>query len=75
MNFSSKPRILDNFISVKDAAKYSGYSQQYLRRLLRRKKIIGSKVGQLWVIDIDTLEDYLELGVYSKDKRFGGKFE
>jgi excisionase family DNA binding protein len=69
MKIASKPQILENCISVKAAAEYSGYSQQYLRRLLRTKKLVGLKVGQLWLIDVDKFEDYIFLGRNSKDKR------
>ncbi len=75
MNFNSTPRILERCISVKDAAEYSGYSEQYLRRMLRNKKLIGLKIGQLWLIDVDKFEEYIFLGRNSKDKRFGNKSE
>ncbi len=48
---SSKPVILDNIISVIAAAECTGYSQQYLRRLLQRGKLNGLKLGQVWLID------------------------
>ncbi len=71
MNFSSKPRILENCISVKDAYEYCGYSQQYLRRLLRQQKIQGLKLGQLWLIELSALEKYLADAKKSIDRRFG----
>lgn len=70
MNLTLKLRILEKCISVKDAAKYSGYSQQYLRRLLRNKKLIGLKVGQLWLIEVESLERLLIIVINSKDQRF-----
>lgn len=73
MNIASKPRIIKNSMPVKDAAKYSGYSQQYLRRLLRTKKLIGFKVGQLWLIEIDAFALYLSEVENSQDFRFGPK--
>jgi len=56
---SSKPVILDNIISVIAAAECTGYSQQYLRRLLRRGKLNGLKLGQVWLID--TQQSWLNL--------------
>jgi hypothetical protein len=40
-------QVLNNYISVQVAAQYSGYSSQYLRRLLRNGKLGGIKIGQL----------------------------
>jgi excisionase family DNA binding protein len=68
MNFTSKSRKLDSWISVKDAAEFSGYSLQYLRRLLRNGKIEGFKIGQVWLIEIDTFEKYVKLGENSNEK-------
>ena len=69
----SKPFILDNVMSVKTAAEYSGYSSQYLRRLLRRGKLAGLKLGQVWVVDIDSFDMYLLDVEKSQDHRFGPK--
>ena len=70
---SSKPVILDNIILVKAAAEYSGYSSQYLRRLLRLGKLTGLKLGQVWLIDMNSFELYLsEVGNF-QDHRFGSK--
>ena len=70
---SSKPVILENSISVKAAAEYSGYSQQYLRRLLRLGKLVGIKLGQLWLIELDSFEEYLDEAGNSKDQRVDPK--
>ena len=69
----SKPFIFDNCISVKDAADSSGYSSQYLRRLLRLGKLAGMKLGQLWLIELESFESYLVQAGNSKDHRFGPK--
>jgi excisionase family DNA binding protein len=52
--------VLNNLFSVKAAGDLSGYSLQYLRRLLRNGKLIGLKVGQLWLIELAAFEAYLE---------------
>ena len=71
MNFTPYPRIIDKCISVKDAAEYSGYSEQYLRRLLRNNKLIGLKVGQHWLVRMESLESYMNKVYHSQDHRFG----
>ena len=68
-----KPFVLDSCISVKEAAEYSGYSSQYLRRLLRLGKLAGLKLGHLWLIEMDSFEAYLANAKCSNDHRFGPK--
>jgi len=72
-NPSVFPIVLNNHISVRAAALYSGYSLQYLRRLLRSSKLLGLKVGQLWLIDKNSFDAYLENAQVSHDRRFGPK--
>ncbi len=67
------PLVLNNHISVKAAAAFSGYSPQYLRRLLRLGKVAGLKLGQLWLIELESLETYLAQAGTSADHRFGPK--
>ena len=67
------PLVLNNLISIKVAAEYSGYSLQYIRRLLRTGKLSGLKVGQVWLIDKTAFEAYLEKVYQASDQRFGPK--
>lgn len=69
----SKPLILEICLLVKDTAKYSGYREQYLRRLLRQDKLNGFKVGQLWLLEVETFEWYISKAEKSQDHRFGPK--
>jgi hypothetical protein len=62
---------LRTYIPVKAACKLSGYNQQYLRRLLRQEKLGGIKVGQVWLIEILSLENHLSLGHQGQDRRYG----
>ena len=48
--------VLNNYVSVQVAGKYSGYSLQYLRRLLRNGKLGGIKIGQLWLTNQESAE-------------------
>ena len=70
-NQTDSPQVLNNCISVQVAAKYSGYSMQYLRRLLRNSKLVGIKIGQLWLIDKCALDTYIEQAQGATDQRFG----
>jgi excisionase family DNA binding protein len=73
LNQASSPQVLNNHISVQAAAGYSGYSLQYLRRLLRNGKLVGIKIGQLWLVDKGNLDIYLSNVQNATDQRFGPK--
>jgi excisionase family DNA binding protein len=65
------PFVVNNHISVQAAAEFSGYSLQYLRRLLRCGRLVGLKIGQVWLIDKSAFEAYLDKAVQATDRRFG----
>jgi hypothetical protein len=69
----SSPFVIANHISVQAAAEISGYSPQYLRRLLRCSKLEGLKIGQVWLIDNTSFDGYLALASDAFDLRFGPK--
>lgn len=71
MDSVSIPLIVKNHIPVRAAAEFSGYSLQYLRRLLRTGKLEGFKIGQVWLIDKTVFEAYLEKAIQATDRRFG----
>jgi hypothetical protein len=73
LNHQTPLFIVNNHIPVKAAADASGYNLQYLRRLLRTGKLTGLKIGQVWLIDLRSLETYLVMVSHSKDNRFGSK--
>lgn len=61
------------FLTVSFAVKITGYNGQYLRRLLRAGKLSGVRVGQVWLISFNSLEEYLN-SVHTKiDQRCGPK--
>jgi excisionase family DNA binding protein len=63
--------LLDKCITVKAAAEVTGYSAQYLRRLLRAGKLDGTKIGQVWLIRLASLETYARNGHLVGDRRHG----
>ena len=73
INQAVSPQVLNNHISVQVAASYSGYSLQYLRRLLRNDKLEGTKIGQLWLVDMGALDVYIKQVQDATDQRFGPK--
>ena len=62
------PIVVNNHISVKVASEFSGYSLQYIRRLLRSGKLVGLKIGQVWLIDKDVFTAYLERATKASDR-------
>jgi excisionase family DNA binding protein len=74
ISFPSSSGILtEKFITVQAAAEMTGYNPQYLRRILRTEKLESIKIGQVWLIKLDSLEQYLQQSNQTVDKRFGPK--
>ena len=63
--------LLDKFITVQAAAEVTGYCSQYLRRLLRNRKLEGVKVGQVWLIKTASLGAHLKRTEATGDQRYG----
>ena len=63
--------IVSRHLTVQAAAECSGYSIQYLRRLLRSESLIGTKIGQVWLIELDAFERYIDLAQRRNDRRCG----
>ena len=68
---STPPPIINNHVTVNIAAEATGYNIQYLRRLLRSGKLEGIKIGQIWLIEMDALETYLQYVETTNDRRCG----
>ena len=69
--FDSPGVVLEQHISVKAAAEFSGYSIQYLRRLLRHSQLEGIKIGQVWLIRLASLDAYMKRANCMADGRCG----
>lgn len=63
----------DEWITVQDAAKLSGYHAEYVRLLVREGKLNAHKFGPLWAISKYSLLAYLESARKSDDGRSGPK--
>ena len=46
------------FISLKEAARYCNYSQEYLSLLARRGKLTAVKINRNWMITKEAVEEY-----------------
>lgn len=63
--------VITRHLTVQAAASCSGYSIQYLRRLLRSVNLEGTKIGQVWLIDLAAFERYIDLAQQRNDRRCG----
>jgi len=64
-----------NYISLKEAAKYSGcYSQDYLSLRARQGKLKAVKIARNWVTKKEWIDEYLER-MENYKKREAGKKE
>jgi excisionase family DNA binding protein len=65
--------LLEKHISVQAASVVNGLNIQiqYLRRMLRSGTLEGVKIGQKWLIDMESLEAYLEYVERASDRRCG----
>ncbi|NOX18774.1 MAG: Fic family protein [Chlorobi bacterium] len=50
----------DAEISLKEAAKFFNYSQDYLRNLINNKKLKARKKGKLWFVKISEIDKYVK---------------
>lgn len=63
----------EEWLTVQEAAKLSGYHAEYLRLLIREGKIVARKFGPIWAIDKSSLLTYLKNAEKSLDRRHGPK--
>jgi len=52
--------ISNELISLREASKISGYHSDYLSFLIRSNKLKGNKVGHMWVVYKNDLENFLK---------------
>jgi hypothetical protein len=63
----------EDWITTQQAAELSGYHVNYLRWLIRDKRVQARKVSILWFVNRQSLLDYMANAKESDDKRRGPK--
>lgn len=63
----------DEWISVSEAVKISGYHPEYIRRLIRDREIEGEKFSIVWQVRRESLNNYIQSAKSQTDKRFTPK--
>ena len=69
----STTQVIDNHITVQKAAEITGYNIQYIRRLLRVRKLEAIKIGQILLVNLASLLAYFSYALSTNDLRFGPK--
>jgi excisionase family DNA binding protein len=65
---------LEDWLTVKEAAEYSGYHYEHIRRLIRAGEISARKWGNAWMVSRESLLQYL-VRVKSQGGKRGPKSE
>ena len=52
---------LGDYLSIKQAAELSGYSERHIRHLIHESKLDNVKVGSMWFITEASLLEYITL--------------
>jgi hypothetical protein len=63
----STEHVIVNHISVQAATEITGDNAQYLRRLLCARKLDAREVGQIWLINLESLQEYFGSALSSND--------
>ncbi len=62
---------LADFLTIEEATEHSGYTGQYLRRMARKGRIRALKRGHFWLIELKSLQAYMQRAEKAQDGRFG----
>ncbi len=64
---------IEDYMTLRQAVRFSGYTDQYLRRIAKEGRIGAVKFGHFWMISQSSLQAYMERASDRNltDKRFG----
>lgn len=65
----------DDWLTVSEAAKLSGYHPEYIRRLIRDGEIEARKFSIVWQVKRESLTAYIENAESKDDKRYTPKIK
>ena len=60
---------MEDWLTTYEAVRISGYELDYIRKLVRAKKIIGRKWGQSWQVNRVSLDAFLKSRESRGEKR------
>lgn len=62
---------MEEFITAKEGEELTGYTKEHIARLVRQKKVEGRKFALAWMIDKESLLEYMKRAKRNGDGRFG----
>lgn len=62
-----------DWITTEEAAQLSGYHPEYIRELIRAKKIKAQKFAVVWQVSRKSLLSYVKMAARSEDGRYQPK--
>lgn len=62
-------RKMEDWLTTYEAVRISGYELDYIRKLIRAKKIVGRKWGQSWQVSRASLLEFLKSKEQQGQKR------
>ena len=60
---------MEEWLTTYEAVRISGYELDYIRKVVRAKKIIGRKWGQSWQVNRVSLDEFLKSRESQGEKR------
>ena len=68
-----QPGKVGEYITIEEAVAFSGYTEQYIRRLARKGRIGAVKFGHFWMVHRQSLKKYMRHAKRegNRDQRFG----
>ena len=60
---------MEDWLTTYEAVRISGYELDYIRKLVRAKKIVGRKWGQSWQVSRESLLEFIKNRELQGEKR------
>ena len=68
---SARQQAVEDFVTIEEAERLTGYTGQYLRRMARQGRIRAIKFGGFWMVHLAALQEYLRSANARRDRRYG----
>lgn len=49
---------MGTLVLIRQALEHSKYTPDHIRYLIRHKLVVGQKVGAIWLVDLESLQEY-----------------
>jgi len=71
-----KELVFDNkkYLSSRYAGKIFGYTNDYVTRLARQKKVFGKMVGRVWYVEEESFKNFIQNNTAQKNQLYEKTF-